>query len=46
VRIGGVNKHFNRFTDETMIDAVKDFDGDKEDFYWYRRFNALTLAER
>jgi MoaA/NifB/PqqE/SkfB family radical SAM enzyme len=43
---GGINKHFNKFTNESMIDNIKDFKGDKKDFYYYRKHNYKTLQER
>jgi len=43
---GGINVHFNRFTNGTMIDKITNFTGDKNDFYWYRKYNIDTLIER
>jgi MoaA/NifB/PqqE/SkfB family radical SAM enzyme len=43
---GGINKHFNKATNGVAIDPITNFDGDKNDFYWYRRNNDLTLQER
>lgn len=43
---GGINRHFNKFTNGTMIDRITDFKGDKNDFYWYRKHNVMTLQER
>jgi len=42
---GGINAHFNKFTNGTMVDAISDFKGDKQDFYWYRRRNVRALRE-
>lgn len=40
---GGINKYANQFTEGRMIDAVTNFDGDKNDFYFYRKHNLKTL---
>lgn len=43
---GGINKHFNKITSGSMINAIKDFNGDQNDFYWYRKHNEKTLTPR
>jgi MoaA/NifB/PqqE/SkfB family radical SAM enzyme len=43
---GGINKHFNSITRRGLVDKVTDFEGDTEDFYWYRKYNWRTLHER
>lgn len=43
---GGINAAYNEFTEGKCIEAVTDFDGDKGDFYYYRRGNTVTLEPR
>ena len=44
---GGINKIFNNFTSKKMVDPVYNTGiEDKNDFYYYRRNNVLTLNPR
>lgn len=43
---GGINKAFNQASGGRMIEKVKDPEVDKNDFYFYRKHNILTLKER
>lgn len=40
---GGINKAFNIVSEGKIISQVKGFTGDKNDFYYYRKYNILTL---
>jgi MoaA/NifB/PqqE/SkfB family radical SAM enzyme len=44
---GGINKAFhNACGDNTQVEKITNFTGDKNDFYWYRKHNINTLQER
>ena len=43
---GGINTNFHKMSNGTMVDAVRDFQGDKNNFYHYRENNILTLQSR
>lgn len=43
---GGINRMFNQATGGRMINKVEESDIDKNDFYFYRKHNVLTLKER